>query len=102
MQFRHQLLDAWIGDAVPKRLAVAAKGHDVVVAHFRQTPRQRQLAAADGLDQRADRHLAGFSQFAEDDQPPLVAERAQDIGDFQGIGLEVANSIASSAVMDAS
>ena len=43
-----------------------------------------------GLDQRANRHLAGFRQFAEDHQPPLVAERAQDIGDFQGIGLEVA------------
>ena len=91
MQFRHQLLDAGIGDAVPEGLAVAAKGHDVLVAHLCQMLRQRRLAEADRADQRADGHFAGFHQFAEDHQPPLVAERAQEICDLQRVGREVLN-----------
>src|SRR3981081_1113954 len=69
VQFRHQLLDARVFDAIPKGLAVAPEGHDVFVAHSGEMLRQRRLAEADRIDQGANRHLAGLDQLAQNHQP---------------------------------
>ena len=90
MQGREQRLHPRIGDAVPERLGVAAEGNDALLAHAREMLRQRRLRQADVVGERADRRLARFHQLAEDEQPAVVGEGAQQVGDLAGLGFECA------------
>ena len=90
MQRRQQVLDPRIGDAVPEGLGVAAEGDEAFLAHAREMLRQGGLGELDVVGELADRRLAAFDQPAQDQQPAVVGERAQQVGDLAGLGLEVA------------
>ena len=69
---------------------VAAEGDDAFVAHLRQMLRQRRLADRPTASASAPTVASpAFHQLAQDHQPPLVGERAKDVGDLAGLGLEV-------------
>ena len=93
MQGGKEVFDPGVGDAIPERLAFAPVGHQSLVAHFRQMLRERGLGKPDRLGQRVHVALAPFDEFAEDHQPPLVGERAQDArhlrrGLLEPVGIE--------------
>lgn len=81
--------DPGVADPVVERLALAAGGDEAVGAQQRQMLRQRRLAEADAFGERADRHLAGLRQLAEDQQPLLVGEEAQGRAHLGHLALQV-------------
>ena len=83
MQGGQELFDPRIGDAIPERLAFAAVGHQSLLAHLRQMLRESGLGQPDRLRERVHVGFAPFDELAEDHQPPLVGERAQDAGNFR-------------------
>ena len=88
VQGEEQFFHARIGDPVPQRLGFAAERDQVLVAHLGEVLRQGGLRQSDRFGERADAGFAPLDQLAQDHQPPLVGERAQDVGDLGGLALE--------------
>src|SRR5262249_40958695 len=74
--------------AVPERLAFAPEGNEALLAHPREVLRQSRLRQAHGSGEGGYVALATFDELAQDHQPALVGERAQDAGDLNRLLLE--------------
>ncbi|KAI1691134.1 hypothetical protein DdX_22077 [Ditylenchus destructor] len=74
---REQRLGPRIGDPVPERLALAAKGYQPLVAHLRQMLRQRRLRQRHIARQIANAHLAMLDQLAQHHQAAAIAHRLE-------------------------
>lgn len=69
------------------RLAIAPGGDDTLFAQQREMLRQGRLRQADARLELADRQFP-IGQLAQDHQPPLVAEQAEQTGGATGAILE--------------
>jgi hypothetical protein len=99
---RHHLRSRRIGDAIPDRKPLAPRGDEAVAAQNREMLRQGGLRHADQRQQLAHRVLAA-GQLAQDHQPTLAGERAQqarrgssafpETGHIEGRGIDHAPDI---------
>src|SRR5665648_464702 len=88
LEIAEQQFGARLGDAVPKRLAVAPKVDEPLLAHLGEMLRGGGLRQPCRVGQRADTALAPLHQLAQHHQPPLVGESSEDAGHHGGVGLK--------------
>src|SRR5262245_61745671 len=88
VQRGEELLDARIRDAVPERLTFAPEGDEALLAHPCEVLRQGRLRQTHGFGEGVHVALAPFDELAQDHQPALVGERAQNLGDLNRLFLK--------------
>ena len=84
-----QLLNARIGNPVPKCLTLAPEGDEPFGAHFGQMLRQSRLREANRFSQAADVSFAGLRKLAEHKQAPFIGNGAEDFRNFAGFCLKI-------------